>query len=151
MPPTRAQLLQTAQTFITNFNDPNPDKIVENRTPNCVHEIRPDFGLARKSTNAEYLNWWKTNTLAIMPKGMHLSIDSTEPVIDEQSRRVVLYVKSKAESLVGLYENTYVWDLRITEDGGLVEYILEFVDSKTVADFGARVAAAQGGEANPWK
>lgn len=79
-----------------------------------------------------------------MPQGMHLWVDDTEPVIDEQNRRVVLYVKSKADTLVGVYENSYVWDLKISEDGTKVDYILEFADSKTIAEFGARVEAAFG-------
>ncbi|KAF2118030.1 hypothetical protein BDV96DRAFT_597879 [Lophiotrema nucula] len=145
MPLSRAQLLKTATKFITNFNDPNPDTIIANRTPTCTHEIRPSFGLARTLTNAEYLHWWKTNTLAVMPGGMHLSVDdSVGPVIDVEMRRVVLYVSSHAESIVGVYENTYVWDLRMDGEGERVEYILEFVDSKTVVEFGARVAAASG-------
>ncbi len=94
-------------------------------------------------TNDEYLAWWKENTLSIMPKGMHLDVDAErEPVIDEQTRKVVLYVKSRAESVVVLYENTYVWNLTVREDGTMIDHILEFADSKTIVDFVTKLTAA---------
>lgn len=38
--------------------------------------------------------------------------------------------------------NTYVWDLTVSEDATMIDYILELVDSKTAADFLTKYVAA---------
>ncbi|KIX01212.1 uncharacterized protein Z518_08937 [Rhinocladiella mackenziei CBS 650.93] len=141
--PTRARLLNTATTFITNFNKESPEAVIEIRSPSCIHEIKPDsFAMTGKYTNDEYLTMWRESILAALPKGIQLTVDDREPVIDEQTRKVVLYVKSRAESVAGVYENTYVWNLTVSEDGTMIDHILEFVDSKTATDFTQKIMAA---------
>lgn len=56
-------------------------------------------------------------------------VDEKEMVVDIESRKVVMYTKAKANTGLGAYENEYMWILTMTEDGKMIEDIVEFCDS----------------------
>lgn len=50
------------------------------------------------------------------------------------ARQVVLCLKSTAETDLGPYASEYICVLALNEDGGLIDKIVQFVDSAHVAD-----------------
>lgn len=58
-----------------------------------------------------------------------------ETVVDVEKRKVVLHVKTSANSPVGEYKNEYLWTLTMSEDGKLIEDIVEFADSASAVEF----------------
>jgi len=62
-------------------------------------------------------------------------VDDKETVVDVEMRKVVIHVKSSANSTVGKYENEYLWTLTMSEDGKMIENIVEFTDSAYAIEF----------------
>ena len=62
-------------------------------------------------------------------------VDDKETVVDIEMRKVVIHVKSSANSTVGKYENEYLWTLTMSEDGKMIENIVEFTDSAYAIEF----------------
>ena len=61
--------------------------------------------------------------------------EGEEPIIDVERRKVVLRMKASADHTFGRYENEYVFILQLSEDGQLLEEIVEVVDSAYVLSF----------------
>ncbi|KAI1803064.1 hypothetical protein F4811DRAFT_526467 [Daldinia bambusicola] len=126
--PSREQLSQTARLFVESINEFTPESVVRYRSPTCKQRIVPDTLKSAPQSNAEYAALIAALN-PVMP-AFHLRIvDGGEPVVDEVARKAVVHLKSRSETTVGLYENEYVWILTMSEDGKLVDDVLEFVDS----------------------
>ncbi|KEF58922.1 uncharacterized protein A1O9_03765, partial [Exophiala aquamarina CBS 119918] len=129
--PSRSQLLKTATDCVNRFSNGKSYDILAIRSAKCCHEIGPPcMGVPAPLTKEEYGGWWDSFTPKVWPNGMELWVDKErEPVVDEHSRHVVLYCKSRAESYKGVYEGTYVFNITVSEDGEMVDDIVEFLDS----------------------
>lgn len=64
-----------------------------------------------------------------------------EIVEDEPGNKVMMWVSSKAQSLIGPYNNEYTILLYFNEAGDKVKKIVEFVDSAYSKDFFTRLRA----------
>ncbi|KAI1376829.1 hypothetical protein F4677DRAFT_418151 [Hypoxylon crocopeplum] len=126
--PSRDQLLQTAKSFLESFNDFTPESVVRYSSPTCTYRILPAILKSPPQTNAELVCFIK-ELKAIAPAFELRLIDGEVPVIDVVTRKVVMHLKSRSETTVGLYENEYIWVLTLSEDGKSVDDLLEFVDS----------------------
>ncbi|KPI34531.1 uncharacterized protein AB675_7397 [Cyphellophora attinorum] len=137
---TRDQLLATALEFVERIDKGESKSIIDIRGENCQHEVGPPcMGVAEPMSNEQYKSWWEEFVPKIWPNGMRFYLDSTRaPVIDERSRHVVLYCKSRASSYKGEYEGRYIMNLTISEDGKKVDDIVEFLDSKTALDYSVK-------------
>ncbi|KAI1382481.1 hypothetical protein F4677DRAFT_401998 [Hypoxylon crocopeplum] len=128
MSPLREQLSQTSKLFLEAFNEFTPESVVRYRSPSCMHHLLPATMKTPPQTNADYANFVAV-LQPIMP-GFRLRLaDGQEPVIDEVTRKVVLYLKSHSDTTVGLYENEYVWVLTMSQDGKNIDDVMEFADS----------------------
>ena len=67
--------------------------------------------------------------------------DDKEMVVDVESRKVVMHTKAKANTPVGEYENEYMWILTMTEDGKMIEDIVEFCDSTKAVELMKKLQA----------
>ena len=124
----RAQILETAHSFITSFNEFTPESVVRHRSPTCLHRLRPGSLDAPPRTNAEYSAWVVNLQTVMRGFKLHL-IDGYEPMVDDSSRQVVLYLRSTCDTDLGQYENEYIWILKLNEGGTAIDDIVEFADS----------------------
>lgn len=76
------------------------------------------------------------------------SVTVTDTYVDEAQKRVVMQAVGSADSVVGRYENEYVVVMFMTEDGGKIWEVREFVDAGVREEFFPRLMAyIQGGGA----
>ncbi|KAI8963432.1 hypothetical protein F5Y11DRAFT_145668 [Daldinia sp. FL1419] len=132
-PPSREQLLHTTKLFVEAFNEFTPESVVRYRSPACTHRLVPATLKSPPQTNAEYAGLISALTAVMSTFRLEL-VDGVEPVVDQVTRKVVLHLKSRSDTAIGLYENEYVWILTLSEDGKLVDDILEFADSLYTSD-----------------
>lgn len=52
-----------------------------------------------------------------------------DPIVEETSRKVVLYLESTCETDLERYENEYIWILTLDGHGASIDEIIEFADS----------------------
>lgn len=141
---SRARLLQTASAFITSYNTWSVDRIVSIRSPSCVHYTLPGTLNVPPRTNVEYA----TFLVPMLPifRGVEFSIISEkETVVDVAARKVVLHCRNRADTDAGKYENEYVFILTMSEDGMLLDEIVEFIDAAYTMEFKRRISALKQG------
>jgi ketosteroid isomerase-like protein len=141
----RADLLHTAQAFIESYNTWTVDALLSVRSPLCIHYTLPaDEERFPPRTNTEYGAFVQ----AILPmfRDFRLRVvDEDEVVVDVEKRKVVFHAKSSADTDVGEYANEYVFTLTMTEDGRLVEKVVEFFDSGYSEKFFGKLLAGNKG------
>lgn len=76
-----------------------------------------------------------------MPAFQDFQPEIHELVEDERGNKVMMWVSSKAHSLIGSYGNEYTMLLYFNEAGNKVNKIVEFVDSAYVKEFFTRLGA----------
>ena len=124
----RAILTQTATCFVDCCNKHTVDSVLSLRTDTCKHTHLPSSLGIPTYDKAEYGEFYGRYT--DMMKDCHCWIvDDKEMVVDVESRKVVMRVKTKGNTPLGEYENEYMWILTMTEDGEMIEDIVEFCDS----------------------
>ena len=135
MSPSREQLAKLANDFIAAYNTNTPEGAIAFRSSDCRHSILPttaDFPNA--FTNEEYkayvtINFQRSNNF-------HLKLSDVAPlIVDVETRTVVMYLTSSAETAIGLYQNEYVYTLRINDDGTEIKEIIEYFDSAFAVEF----------------
>lgn len=140
MAPSRETLLQTANRFLELVNSGDIDGQLSLRSSSCVHQTLPfSLGIA-DSNNEQFASFFRR----IQPNFHNVKVclaDGEEPIIDEISRKVVLHLKNSADTNRGKYENEYMFVLTTTEDGTLLEHVMEFVDSFYLKEHLARKPA----------
>ncbi|KAF9210752.1 hypothetical protein BGZ59_009022, partial [Podila verticillata] len=106
--------------------------------PSCIHRTLPSSDNHPIRNNAEFGTMLET----VIPifRGFHLYIaDDKATVVDTEARKVMLHLKSRAETDVGPYENEYIFTLTMSENGEKVDEIMEFLDSRYTAQFLSRL------------
>ena len=58
-----------------------------------------------------------------------------DPIVEEISRKVVLYLESTCETDQGRYENEYIWILTLDGNGTSIDEIIEFADSASTLEW----------------
>jgi len=138
MLPLREQLLKTANTYIEAHNNIDLDGLRAIYAPSCVHRVSPSpISAIFPTCNNDESVAFTAEMFKIWHKFQCRQF--TEPVVDEGTRKVVLFVESKGEADAGMYENEYVIKLKMNQDGTLIEDRLEFFDSQRVIEWVARL------------
>ncbi|RDW75516.1 hypothetical protein BP6252_06658 [Coleophoma cylindrospora] len=131
----RDQMLQTAYAYTAVHNEQTFDTLLALCSPDCVHRIGPMSIKNPDRNNDEYIRF---NTEVC--KRMHTyHAEIMDAVVDEASRKVVVYIHSKGTAPAGEYENEYVITLTMTEDGKKVAHQYDFMDSQTMLNWIAKV------------
>lgn len=127
MPCSREQLMQTANTVITAYNAWNIDAILAPRSSTCIQQILPTSLQRPPLDNAAYRTYFGP----LMPafRNWHVEIKEDHTTIDEEKKRVLMWVTSTADTDLGKYENEYWILVEMTEDGTKAEKVWEWVDS----------------------
>lgn len=74
-----------------------------------------------------------------MPAFQDFQPEIHELVEDDRDNKVMMWVSSKAQTLIGPYGNEYTILLYFNEAGDKVNKVVEFVDSAYVKEFFARL------------
>ncbi|KAG2416028.1 hypothetical protein HFD88_007220 [Aspergillus terreus] len=128
MPVSRERLLESARVWIESMREFSPEAVLSNRTDDCITYLAPRTVGGKRIDNDRYREGftWMSGQL----KNFQLDfVDGEAPIVDEVNRKVVLHMKSHAESISGPYENEYIFILTFNEDGTLLKGLIEFVDS----------------------
>ncbi|KAI1778453.1 hypothetical protein F4818DRAFT_406124 [Hypoxylon cercidicola] len=141
MAPSREQLLQTTKLFLEGLNEFTPESVVQNRSPTCTHRILPATLKSPPTTNDEYAGFVGL-LRAVMPDFQMKIVQGEEPVVDEGVRKVTVHTKSRSDTTIGLYENEYIWVLTMSEDGTMVDDVLEFADSLYTSEWLPKLSKA---------
>ncbi|KAJ9604944.1 hypothetical protein H2200_010333 [Cladophialophora chaetospira] len=134
MPPTRAELLHTAKNLFVTYNKWNVEDIMAIRTSDCTHRVLPS-SLGQAPLDNDAFRRFVENLMLGIPKGFNFTIDEKTPLVDESARKVVVFAKSKAETVAGPYANEYIFVVTVDESGNKIAGVEEFVDATIVKDF----------------
>lgn len=137
----RAQLLGTTNLFLAEFNRFTAQSVIAFRTPSCRHRLLPASLGAPVRSNAEYSAFVESLLPVMRGLKLHLAAN-TDPIVDEEARKVVLHLTSTAETNIGPYANEYVWVLKFTDDGKEIGEIMEFADSAYTLEMLGKLAEA---------
>jgi hypothetical protein len=134
----RATLKKTATDYIDCCNKFTVDAVLSLRTDTCKHTHLPSSLGVPTYNKAEYGAFY--GQFAGMMNGGSVRIsDDKEMVVDVESRKVVMHTRIKTNTPVGVYENEYMWILTMTEDGKMIEDIVEFCDSAKAVELMKKV------------
>lgn len=144
MSSVRDRLIQTANSYIAGFNTNTEEGIIACRTADCKQSILPKSVPPPWShpprSNSEYQAFILPGFKMVRNLQIRLA-DGEDMIVDDVSRKVVLPLQSTGETEQGTYANEYMMVLKMTEDGTEIKEIVEFIDSATVRDVAAAMAA----------
>ncbi|KAL2826211.1 hypothetical protein BDW59DRAFT_161050 [Aspergillus cavernicola] len=142
MASTREKLLATTFKFAAAFNDWDVDEILALRSENCLlHPCCPSFTARpfnKEETRTASLEW-----ASLTSHHRFRIIDKSNILVDEAAKKVMLRGRVTADTVVGPYENDYIYILRMTEDCTLVDEIWYFYDTLRIQELLDRLAANQ--------
>jgi hypothetical protein len=124
----RATLTKTVNDFIDCCNKFTVDAILSLRTATCKHTHLPSSLGIPTYSKAEYGAFYG-QFVGMMKDCRCWIVDDKEMVVDVEARKVVMHMKTKGTTPLGVYENEYMWILTMTEDGKMIDDIIEFCDS----------------------
>src|SRR5262245_13544568 len=136
----RATLKQTATDFIDCCAKFTVDAVLSLRTDTCKHTHLPSSLGIPAYKKAEYGAFFR-QFIGVMSDCSCRIVDDKKMVVDVESRKVVMHSKTKGITSVGEYENEYMWILTMTEDGKMIEDIVEFCDSAKAVELGKKLQA----------
>jgi ketosteroid isomerase-like protein len=139
---TRADLLSTAKRFLEAYNKWTIPAILSVRTPTCTHRTGPKSHDWTSRTNEEFAAF-VAPLLPVFRNFKLQVIDEDSTLVDVEKRAVSMRLRSTADTDVGMYENEYIFVLRVCEAGDLVEEVVEFLDTQYSAEFVGRLTAAK--------
>ena len=144
--PTRTHLLRTAAAFVESYNVWTMSAIMAIRSPSCVHRILPEaYGIA-PLPNAAY-EAFLGPFIALFKNVEVVIVDEKETMVDVDARKVSIRMKGCSNTIAGEYRNEYIFILTMSEDGDLVDEVVEFLDSRSSNDFNQRMMAVMSKEA----
>jgi len=138
MTPSPTQQKRTALAVVAAFNAMDIDAIISHRSPGCMRHIQPSSLNIAPSNNTEYAQ--QLQRLTAMFQNFELSVQDV--VEDREAFRVVLWLKARADTVVGEYVNEYVWTLDFDETGEKIVRMHEFVDSAVQREFWPKLEGA---------
>jgi hypothetical protein len=136
---TRSKLLETASRYIS-IEDMDEASFRAIRTPTCItHCITPSQRSSH--TNDEILEFYP-NLRKVLKSTKLAVINEHLTIVEEATRKVVLNLRHTSETTVGPFENESMTVLVVDENGGLIEEIYIFLDSKRYTEFANRLGTA---------
>ncbi|SPO05375.1 uncharacterized protein DNG_08062 [Cephalotrichum gorgonifer] len=140
MSPIREQILKTVDGYLAAFNTNTPEGTIALRSPDCKHHVLPKSAGHPVRSNEEYRDFISPGFQIMKPFIIKLA-DGVPPIIDEEQRKVTLYLASSAETPIGPYVNEYVFTLRTNDSGTEIVEVVEFIDSAYTAEFMTKIMA----------
>lgn len=134
----REQLLKTANTYIEAHKNRDVDTLRSIYSPACEHRSypKPVQPIFPDVSTDDYLVG-----VADLFKIWH-SFEChqfSEAIVDEEARKIVLFIEGKGEADVGTYLNEYIVVLKMNQAGTLIEERLQFFDSQGLLAWVARM------------
>jgi ketosteroid isomerase-like protein len=129
---------RTSLALIAAFNKMDIDAILSHRSPGCMRHILPSSLNIAPTNNTEYEQ--QLQRLTLIFRNFELALQDI--VEDVGSCRVVLWLKARADTIVGEYVNEYMWTLDFDETGERIIRVHEFVDSAVQRDFWPKLEGA---------
>lgn len=137
---TRERLLETTFKFVSTFGSFDIEQILNIRTPTCLyHQSCPSFNknvVTNEETRANFPQF-----IATFKRFDFSILEPDHTLVDEAARRVMIRAKASADTIVGAYENEYIFILKMTDDCSLIEEIYEFYDTIRLKDLQQRLEA----------
>jgi ketosteroid isomerase-like protein len=133
MSPTRQR--QTADALLAAFNAMDVPAILALRSPTCIRQIRPASANVSNQNNdafAQHLH----SMLKIL---QNFELTCYEFVEDVAARKIVMWLRARADTIVGEYVSEYMWTLEFDEAGKKIVWQKEYVDSAVMRDFWPKV------------
>lgn len=129
MPSLRQTMIDTVVTTLINLD------FSYKRTDNASHTIIPSsLGIPARLNNTEMPVWLATN-IPGLTRYESVTQDEFPLVVDEVNRLVVVHTKGSGDSVIGPYNNEYLWIFKTTKDGKLVSQSWEFIDSVLFTEY----------------
>jgi hypothetical protein len=125
--PTRDRLIQTVVDHLEQFNKWTSDSVLKGRTTDAVHEYRPASIQGGGELNNDALRAMLDHMRTFVPEFKFVKHEVA--MVDVERRKVMLYLWSRAPTKIGVYENSYVWDVTLSEDGKEIKRTIETMDS----------------------
>lgn len=120
------------------FNAMDIDAIISHRSPGCMRHILPSSLNIPPSNNTEY----ETHLERLIPIFENFNLTVQDVVEDREAHRIVMWLKARADTVVGEYHNEYMWTLDFDETGEKIMRMHEFVDSVVDREFWPKLSAA---------
>lgn len=141
MPPTRDELLCTALNFIAQFAKLDVESVLSFLSPSCTLRSFPS-SLGKPALQTKEESKADFQGLKDFFHNFELRVkEGAEPAVDESSRKVVMHIEGKGDSLVGRFETEYIYILQMNEEGTMVEDFFQFADSATRDAWGKKIEA----------
>ncbi|KAI6085048.1 hypothetical protein F4821DRAFT_163242 [Hypoxylon rubiginosum] len=140
-PPTRDQLLKTANVFLQGFNDFTPEAVTRLGSPNCTYRMGP-MCLNQATKGNDEIKTFVKALQTITPTFELKLVEGEEMMVDVEARKVAMHLRSYSPTVAGLYQNEYIFIIKLSEDGTMVDDVLEFTDSLHSADMLPKMAKA---------
>jgi len=141
MAPTRAQLLETAIALVRSFETWTIDAVLAQRSPKSTQQVLPK-SLGRPVQDLEGFRRYLEHLILLVPDGFKVDAHYKEPIVDEATRKVAVFAWCSANTVVGPYENEYIFVIQLNEDGTLADKVEEYLDSQLLRDVESRLASA---------
>ena len=129
---------QTALAVVAAFNSMDVDSIISHRSPGCMRHILPSTLNLAPMNNTEY----QTQLQKLIAVFLNFNLTVHDIVEDREAHRIVMWLKARADTLVGEYVNEYMWTLDFDDTGEKIIRQHEFVDTVMNRDFWPKLSAA---------
>ncbi|KAH7309756.1 hypothetical protein B0I35DRAFT_482502 [Stachybotrys elegans] len=134
----RENLLKIVDGYLEGFNTNTLEGLIALCSPDCKHTLLPAAAGHPVFSNEEYQAFIGRG-LAFMKNFQLKLAEGLDPIIDEQARKIVIYLTSTAESPAGNYANEYTFMFETNDAVTEIVKIVEFVDTATTAAFMKKV------------
>ena len=130
-PERLSPMRQTAEAVIAAFNAMDIDGIIAHRSPDCMREFLPRSMKYPPQNNTTYAR--SLQELKLVFQNFSLVVDNI--VEETEARRMSLCLQAGADTLIGRYDNDYVWMWEFDEDGAKIKKSKEFSDTNMSRTF----------------
>jgi len=120
------------------FSRMDIDAISSYRSTHCVRHILPST-LGYPPTNNEQ---YRAHLEKLKPIFSNSSLIVNDVVDDTEHRRICMYLRARADTLAGEYDNDYMWTLDFNETGTKITKVQGFVDTVMNRDLWPKLSAA---------
>ena len=129
---------QTALAVVAAFNSMDVETIISHRSPGCMRHILPSTLNLSPMNNTEY----QTQLQKLIAVFSNFNLTVHDILEDREAHRIVMWLKARADTLVGEYVNEYMWTLDFDDTGEKIIRQHEFVDTVMNRDFWPKLSAA---------
>lgn len=131
--PSRERLIKTVVDHLQEFNKWTSESVLVGRTANSIHEYRPKSIQAGGELDNAALRAVLDNMRTYVPDFQFVKHEVV--MVDVEQRKLMMYLWCRAPTAIGVYENSYVWDVTLSEDGTEIERTVETMDSDYANSF----------------